>query len=422
MKRIILTILFLNLFSLLIATENNLIVEFNNILKIKDNNKLISSLNEFVIQNRNNIPIIQNDSITFIYIDQKNEDNIKISLSCSENNFNDNKDFFKRAGKTNFYYITYKTKNIDNFTYQFIVHKNKGKDKLSYVYRDIFNPNIQYGKRSKSVIRTFDSTRETLQIITDIEPESKNLLKRDIYVYLPPGYWTDKDKRYPVLYMHDGNNLWDSKDAPWGGWKLDTTTTRLINEGEIEPIIIVGIANTSKRMHEYIGWSKMYREDEAKKNGIDPEKMKALTDSYENFIIKQIKPFIDSKYRTLTGRDDTGMGGSSAGAMISLYMGFKYPDYFSKIIALSGGFEPYIDLRENHFNKNANLKIYLDCGTKDMDGDMKVETINLYEFLKKNGYRENDNLLLVIDEGASHNEKEWAKRANLYLKFMFGKR
>lgn len=417
MKKIILILLFINLF--FVFSKDSIISQFNTILKIKDNEKLSNSLIEFI--NNNSIPVIEENSILFLFKDEKNNDNIKVAFSCSENNFNDKKDFLKRIGKTNFYYIIYKTKNIDNFTYQFVIHKTEGQNKLSYVYRDIYNPNIQYAKRSRSVIRMKNSERETLQIITDIEPETK-ILKRDIYVYLPPGYWTNQEKRYPVLYMHDGNNLWDSKDAPWGGWKLDTTTTRLINEGKIEPIIIVGIANTSKRMHEYISWSKMYRESEKIKNNADPDKMKSLTESYEQFIIKQLKPIIDSKYRTLPDRENTGMGGSSAGAMISLYMGFKYPEYFSKIIALSGGFEPYLDLRENHFNKNAKLKIYLDCGTKDLDGEMKPETIKLYEFFKNNGYKDNENLLVVIDEGAGHNEKEWAKRAYLYLGFMFGKR
>lgn len=405
-----------------ISGKEELIIEkFISLLKIKENEKLKFYIDEFISKNREDLPIVTKEKIILIFEDDKNFDNIKVFLACSENNFNEKKDKLKRIGKTNFYYIIYKTQKTDDFTYQFIIQKNEGKNKFNYVYRDKFNPNIQFGKRSKSVIRTNKSEKETLQIITDIIPESKNLLKRDIYVYLPPGYWIEKNKRYPVLYMHDGNNLWDSKDAPWGGWKLDSTATNLINSNKIEPLIIVGISNTSKRMHEYIGWSKIYREYEKEKNNADPEKMKLLTDAYENFIIKQLKPIIDTKYRTLTDRDNTAMGGSSAGAMISLYIGFKYPQYFSKIIALSGGFEPYIDLRENHFNKDANLKIYLDCGTKDMDGDMKVETINLYNFLKQNGYKDNENLYFLIDEGASHNEKEWAKRGPLYLQFMFGK-
>ena len=96
-------------------------------------------------------------------------------------------------------------------------------------------------------------------------------------------------------------------------------------------------------------------------------------------------------------------------------------EVFSGVAAISGGFEPYIDLRENFFNPTADLKIYLDCGGKDMDKDMLVESNNLYDFLKKNGYRDNENLLYIIDNEAGHNEKAWANRASGYLKFFYGK-
>ncbi len=397
--------------------SEDLLKDFNTILKITNKDAQVKTLDEFIDMNKKNIPIIQDGKIVFLYQTDSTNKKLKVSVTSSENDFSESKDFLKRIGMTNYFYIQMKPLKADNFSYSFIVHEN---DKKS-IKKDDFNSTIHFAKRYRNCIRTIDSDKSTLQIVNSIDADNNILLKRSVYVLLPPGYFKNTDVQYPVFYMHDGNNLWDSKESPWGGWKMDSTSNEMINNGTVQPMIIVGIANTGKRMDEYIGFSTMYSENEERKKKVSAKALQELSMAYVDYVIKSVKPYIDANYRTLSDRNNTVIGGSSAGAMISLYMGFKYPEVFSGVAAISGGFEPYVDLRENFFNSKADLKIYLDCGGKDMDKDMLVESNNLYDFLKKNGYRDNENLLYIVDNEAGHNEKSWANRAPGYLKFFYGK-
>src|SRR3954464_10805498 len=135
--------------------------------------------------------------------------------------------------------------------------------------------------------------------------------RRDLVVYLPPDY-EQSDGRYPVLYLHDGQNLFDPETAYVKGmdWRVDETADELIREQRVEPLIIVGIYNTGEhRLDEYT-----------------PTPDKKLgggnADLYGRMLVEEIKPFIDGEYRTLTDPNCTGLGGSSLGGLVSVYLGF----------------------------------------------------------------------------------------------------
>src|SRR6266853_977770 len=147
----------------------------------------------------------------------------------------------------------------------------------------------------------------------------------DIVVYLPPGYKGGKQKRYAVFYLQDGQHLFDGATAfiPGQEWRVDETAETLISVGKIEPLIIVGIYNTGKdRINEYTPAA-----DEKYKGG--------KADLYGRMLVEELKPFIDSTYRTLQGPRRTGLGGSSLGGLVSLYLGLKYPNVFGLLAVVS---------------------------------------------------------------------------------------
>ncbi len=149
--------------------------------------------------------------------------------------------------------------------------------------------------------------------------------ERDLVVYLPPGYHEQPSRHFPVLYLHDGQNLFDGSTSfiPGMDWHVGQTADQSIIAGAVEPLIIVGIYNTGKaRIREYT-----------------PTRVPKLgggrADRYAKFLIQELKPFIEREYRTLSGSEKTGIGGSSLGGLVSLYLGLKLPNVFGKLAALS---------------------------------------------------------------------------------------
>lgn len=227
---------------------------------------------------------------------------------------------------------------------------------------------------------------------------------RDIIIWLPPSYNKNKTKRYPVLYMHDGQNLFDPKTSAFGvDWQLDESADSLIKAGAIKEIIIIGIYNTSDREYEY-GDTKLGRK-------------------YMDFIINDLKPFIDKKFRTLPDRNNTAVGGSSMGGLISLMMVWEHPDVFSQAACISPAFHigniNYIKEVEDYTGKKKPIRIYIDNGTIDLDARLKPGADEMVKALEGKGYKTGVDLEYFIAEGATHNEAAWAKRNWRYLEFMF---
>ncbi|HEX9706297.1 MAG TPA: alpha-amylase family glycosyl hydrolase, partial [Steroidobacteraceae bacterium] len=160
---------------------------------------------------------------------------------------------------------------------------------------------------------------------------SQHVAARRVDVWLPSGYEADASRRYPVLYMHDGQNLFDPALSYIGiDWGIDETMTRLIGEGAVREAIVVGVWNTPKRFEEYMPAKAVA---ESKLPGEWPDmawmrKAEIVSDAYLRFLVEELKPFIDSTYRTLPGRVNTFTMGSSAGALVSLYALAEYPEVF----------------------------------------------------------------------------------------------
>jgi len=242
---------------------------------------------------------------------------------------------------------------------------------------------------------------------------------RDVIVYLPPGYETSKRKRYPVFYMHDGQNLFDGATSfiPGQEWRVDETAQALIDAGKVEPLIIVGIYNTRDRVNEYTAAE-------------DPKyKMGGKADLYGRMLVEELKPFIDSHYRTRKEAKHTGLGGSSLGGLASLYLALKYSDVFGLAAVVS----PSVWFANKHIvnyvaalPKPANVRIWLDMGTnegkdsKDTAGSEKAiaDVRLLREALTSKGWKD-DNLRYFEAKGAEHHETAWAARAPEILTFLF---
>jgi predicted alpha/beta superfamily hydrolase len=233
---------------------------------------------------------------------------------------------------------------------------------------------------------------------------------RTLIVYVPPGYEADTHLRYPVLYMHDGQNLFDP-DTAFGGneWRLDDTAEEMIERGVIEPLIIVGIYNTGeKRIQEYTP-------------SADPKLGGGKADLYGRMLVEEVKPFIDRTYRTLHGSNNTGLGGSSLGGLVTLHLGLKYPHIFGRLAVLSPSvwWDNKVILREiERLPAKPPLKIWLDMGTAE--GGMSLEdTEMLRDAMRAKGWSEGDDLAYFEIEGATHSERAWAERVGPFLQFLF---
>ncbi len=237
---------------------------------------------------------------------------------------------------------------------------------------------------------------------------------RKIHVYLPPGYDEDTEQRYPVIYMHDGQNLFDPSDA-FGGmpWAADETAQQLILSRAISPMIIVGIDNDGgARIDEYTPVA-------AERGRMRGRGGKA--DDYGRMIIEELKPFIDGEYRTRPEREFTGLGGSSLGGLVSLYLGLKRPDVFSRLAVMS----PSVWWANNQIIREAAkiaerlpLRIWLDIGKRE-GPQIKHQVRALKEILLANGWKSGEDFAYFEIPGAQHNEAAWAARFGEVLKFLY---
>jgi predicted alpha/beta superfamily hydrolase len=256
---------------------------------------------------------------------------------------------------------------------------------------------------------------------------------RTIRIYLPPGYESNEDIHYPVLYMHDGQNLFETQTSSFGMiWDVALTIEQLIEEGVTSGIIVVGIDNNQNghgRFNEYSPW-KSEVVKELLNNRIEPhEEVGGQGFAYLDFIVHTLKPHIDKYYRTQTGKESTYIGGSSMGGYISIAAAFAYPQVFSRILACSTAvfFEEqqlldYIRTSE----KPTQQKIYMDIGTNETsnaDNDsfeqLYVESNQrLLQCLREIGFVDEQSVRFIIEEGAEHNELAWARRLPAALKWL----
>jgi len=250
--------------------------------------------------------------------------------------------------------------------------------------------------------------------------------ERTLRIYLPPHY--DDGSNFPVIYMHDAQNLFDLETSSFGMiWDIHTHLNKYY-EATGKRYIVVGLDNHEgafNRFNEYSPWVNT----ELKSNNLIQtinEDVGGLGMKYIDFIANDLKPSIDKEYKTLGDRDNTFMIGSSMGGLISLYAGMAYPEVFSKIGAFSTAIwfarKPLFDMMISHENLN-QTKWYLDIGTNETSNDKEEtfndiylnDTLDYHKAIKEKVSEEN--LLLVVDKDAVHNEIAWDRR--FYKAFEF---
>ncbi len=232
----------------------------------------------------------------------------------------------------------------------------------------------------------------------------------DLIVYVPPMYEADGERRFPVLYMQDGQNLFDPETSFIKGnyWHLGETADALSLAGSIEPLIIVGIYNAGeRRIDEYTPV-------------VDKRLGGGQAELYGRMLVEELKPFIDAQYRTLPGAEHCGMGGSSLGGLVTLYLGLRYPAVFSRLAVMS----PSVWWRKRAILKTVaelkqkpELRIWLDIGSKEQGA--VPDTRALRDGLMRKGWQLGKDLAYLEAEGGEHTESAWAERAGEMLQFLF---
>jgi len=240
--------------------------------------------------------------------------------------------------------------------------------------------------------------------------------RRDVLVYLPPGYSRFSPRRYPVLYLHDGQNVFDAATSFAGvEWGVDETAQRLIRHKLIEPLIIVAVANIGEeRVHEYAPTPGVIEpKDRPKKHS------RGLARIYGQFLIEELKPYIDKKYRTKPEAEFTGLGGSSLGGLATLAMGILFSETFTRLIVMSPSiwWDDFAIFRlVGILAEKPPLKIWLDTGTAEPGWEQARE---LCACLIEEGWRLDVDLTYLEIEGAGHGEGAWAMRVEPALRFLF---
>jgi predicted alpha/beta superfamily hydrolase len=242
---------------------------------------------------------------------------------------------------------------------------------------------------------------------------------RMLRVWLPPGYEgpENRDRRYPVLYLNDGQNLFDSATAFNGiAWRVGDTADQLIREGTIPSLIVVGIDNAqSDRMKEYLPY-----------RSVSPAVLLPQGKRYPVFLLREVLPFVSERYRIACGPENTGLGGSSLGALISLYTVITRPGIFGRLLLES----PSLFVAKRRILQRSQAsprwpeRLFLAIGTREDGSEDKdrqvVEDVRTLERIIRSAGSAETCLLVRIDEGATHGETAWAKRFPQALGFLFG--
>lgn len=232
---------------------------------------------------------------------------------------------------------------------------------------------------------------------------------REVIVWLPTSYFANPQQRFPVLYMHDGQNLVDPDTAFMNShWRMDETIESMSRDDLIQAPIVVGIYNTQDRLEEYNDTT--------------------LGKHYLNFIVNQVKPYIDKHFRTLPNKENTAVMGSSMGGLISFLATWYHPTVFGKAACLSPMFWGKNQVNVNIWKKVKNerrrkisSKLYIDNGTVGLERYLMPGCNHMIKALEARGLQHGTHLIWHVEQGAEHNEHAWANRVWRPLKFMFGK-
>lgn len=264
---------------------------------------------------------------------------------------------------------------------------------------------------------------------------------RRVDIWLPKEYEADKNQRFPVLYMQDGQNVLSDETAmDYTSWNAGNTAMDLAAQKEIKPVIIVAIWNTSDRYLEYFPEkaSEYLTDDEVKemmeiaKTG-GSSKGVFMGNDYLKFLVGELKVYVDKTYRTLTDAQNTAICGSSMGGLISMYATFEYPEVFGSAACLSTHWPVLFDenntnpseairkYMELHMPLSKNHRFYFDHGTGGLDAMYGSHQEQVDQLMLRSGYLKDGNYITRVFEGAEHNEKSWRQRFDEVLLFLYGK-
>jgi len=269
----------------------------------------------------------------------------------------------------------------------------------------------------EQIVPSNDSVAGNLQLHEFHSRVFRNM--RMLRVWLPPRYEAPENvtRQYPVFYLNDGQNLFDRATA-FGGveWQVDETADRLIHQEVISPLLIVGIDNAqTDRIKEYLPY-----------RSFNPPILRPQGKRYPEFLMNEVMPFLQERYRIAKGPENTGLGGSSLGALISLYTVIERPGVFGQLLLES----PSLFISHRRILKFSRLvrqwpdRVFLAIGTREAGREDKdrqvVEDVRELERSFRRAGLDDRRLLVKIDEGATHNEGAWAKRFPEALGFLFG--
>jgi predicted alpha/beta superfamily hydrolase len=239
---------------------------------------------------------------------------------------------------------------------------------------------------------------------------------RTVRIFTPDAYDARPGERFPVLYMHDGQNVFaHPESARYETWCANLTLERLVAEGRIGPWLIVAVDHTPDRLAEYSPW------DEPR------TPVSARSETFVRFLVETLKPWVDRVYRTRAGPEWTGVMGSSLGGLMSLYLGWRYPDVFGRIGALSPsvmwGWDRLFSVWTSHTRQWS--RIYLDAGAEEAVDPvgylMKYGAAvrDFHRHLQHLGYADHE-LRLVLEPGGQHHELDWQRRLPEAMSWLLG--
>jgi len=271
--------------------------------------------------------------------------------------------------------------------------------------------------------------------------KSQYVKERNVEIWLPAEYFDNPGQKFPVLYMHDGQNVFNPETSSYGtAWEADEAARIITGTGAAHPFIIVASWCTDVRFLEYFPEKAVQYLSPDDKAAVDELMQKMgmsatslLGDEYLKFLVTELKPYVDSKYRTLPDAKNTSISGSSMGGLISMYAICEYPGVFGQAACVSTHWPVLFDnsnmapseairnYMKNHLPSPVNHRFYFDYGTATLDQYYEVHQNKVDELMQAKGYSRDENWVTMKFEGAEHNEKSWQARMDIILGFLYGK-
>lgn len=270
---------------------------------------------------------------------------------------------------------------------------------------------------------------EKVQLETHRDLNVPGLNRRRVDVWLPRAYHANPSQSFPVLYVQDGQTVFDSWKKGIPGWEIHRAIARLAEEEKIFPPVVVAISSTLNRSGDYLpakALSNFGETDRSEENRFvgKTATRKIVSDLYLDWMVHTLKPAIDDRYRTLCNAQNTALMGSSLGGLITLYALCEYPEVFGKAACLSTHWpatgEGMLTYLEKHLPLPGNHKLYFDHSSEGLDRDYEPWQAKVDALLRERGYREGKEFASWHFAGEDHTTTAWKNRAHIPLTFLFG--